>query len=422
MTNMISDHSAFRAKLAAAGGRYQTRDEPSLADLKAMQDDLLLAFEQFKAKNDRRIDLLAKQMARPGGPGERHSSDAIPTDAEVEHKAAFAAWVRNPNSTSAQMALEAAQQKAVTIGSESGGGYAVPTILHRELTQRLRDLVPLRQLCRVIQVESASFKMPVDLRGATAGWVGEGDTRSETGTPTLGEVAPTFGTVYAYPKASEESLADIGFDVGEWLIRTSSEELAIAENAAFISGDGSKKPTGFLNGSPVATGDNDSPARAFGTLQYIPTGFASGFGGSQVDSPPGNPGDVLFTTVYSLRAGYRANARWLMNSATAGTIRKFKDADGNYLWRDGLAAGQPALLCGYPVTIDEAMPDIGSNAFPVAFGDFMRGYVICDSFTTKITVDDNITTPGQVKFYVRKRVGGKVLDDHAIRVIKCAVS
>lgn len=368
-----------------------------------------------------RLDKIETKSNRlPGGGG--GNTDGLTDSDAIEHRKAFERWIRNPDAAAVKAELERLQEKAVTIGSNSGGGYAVPEEISRDIAKRLRDLSPIRQIARVTQVGSSDFKMLVDINGTASGWVGEGDARSETGTPSLAEVAPTFGTVYAYPKASEESLNDIFFNVQDWLVRSVSEELAIAEGQAFISGNGTKKPTGFLNGAPEATGDNDSPARAFGTLEYVPTGVADGFGSLSTTSPEHYPADVLWQTVYTLRAGYRANARWVMNSATAGVIRRFKDAEGNYLWRDGLAAGQPALLCGYPVTIAEDMPDIGANAFPVAFGDFERGYLIADLMDLRITVDESITTPGQTKWYVRRRVGGKILDDNAIKLIKIAAS
>ncbi|WP_417497764.1 phage major capsid protein [Maricaulis sp.] len=364
-----------------------------------------------------RLNHLEAVAARPQL---RDNDGSYVTPEQKAHADAFGDWLRNPKSQTKMAALEGF--KAVTIGSDAGGGYGVPEIIAAQVQKRLLDLSPMRQIARVETVSSSDFKMLVDINGASSGWVGEGDTRSETDTAQLGEVAPTFGIVYAYPKASEESFADIQFNVQEWLVRSVSEQLAIAEGAAFVSGDGTKKPTGFLDATPSASGDSESPARSFGQLQYVPTGNASGFGSLSVTSPEFFPADVLWTTVYSLRAGYRANARWVMNSATAGVIRKFKDADGNYLWRDMLAAGQPPLLCGYEVVIDENMPDVSANAYPVAFGDFQRGYLICDSFGFRVTVDDNVTTPGQLKFYARKRVGGKTLDDNAIKLIKIAAS
>lgn len=155
----------------------------------------------------------------------------------------------------------------------------------------------------------------------------------------------------------------------------------------------------------------------------VPSGAAAGFPNYAATSPEdGGPADCLYRLIYTLRTGYRRNARWLMNSATAGMVRRFKDLNGQYLWIDNLAQGQPPLLCGYPVSIDEGMPNVAAGTYPIAFGDFERGYLIADSFGLRITVDDNITTPGQVKFYVRKRVGGKLLDDNAIKVLKIATS
>lgn len=379
-------------------------------------------FDAFKSDYGQRLERLEIRADRDGMDTGRRSGE---TPAEAEHRKAFEAFVRHPYDAEIKSALAMAQ-KAVTGISDSGGtagGYAVPEIIARNIAERSRNLNPMRSAARVEATSSANFKMLVNLNNAGSGWVGEGDSRSETDTPQLGEAAPTFGMVYAYPKASEESMNDIFFDVTGWLSDAASQEIGTAENLAFTTGNGSNKPTGFLDGTPSAAGDTDlSPARAFGTLQYVPTGVAGGFGSLSVSSPESYPADVLYTTIYTLRAPYRANARWMMNSTTAGVIRKFKDADGRYLWIDNLAEGQPPLLCGYPVEVNEAMPDIGANAFPVAFGDFRRGYLIADVGPMRITVDDNITTPGQVKFYVRRRVGGCVLDDDAIKLIKCAVS
>ncbi|MBD8527919.1 phage major capsid protein [Pseudomarimonas arenosa] len=378
------------------------------------------AFTQFKDTFSQRLERLELRVDTPGNPAA--SKGGIP---RTDHVKAFERFLRDPRGAQARAELEEVQAKAASLGTLASGGYAAPEELAREVAKRMRDLSPIRRLARVVTVSSADFRMLVNINDAASGWVGEDATsgnRSATENAQLGEVRPTFGTVYAYPKATEELVADAAFDIATWFIESSAEELAIAENAAFVSGNGTNKPTGFLTGSPSSASDTDSPARSFGTLQYVPTGVAGAFPFDQQGSPPGNPGDVLYDTIYALRAPYRQNAVWLMNSATAGTVRKWKDADGRYLWTDRLDMGQPPLLCGYPVVTDESMPDIGSNTFPMAFGDWRRGYLIADSFGLRVTLDDNITTPGQVKLYVRKRVGGKILDDNAIKLIKCAAS
>ena len=369
-------------------------------------------------------DQIAAKMNRPqtGGSGVEDS------EAAVNHKSAFNAWVRDPGNNELKSALQAAEreavaQKAVTVATAASGGYALPEEISRSINEKLLDVSPMRRVARVVQASTTDYKELVDVLGDGYGWVGEGDTRSETDTPSLAEVAPSFGTIYAYPKASEESLNDLFFNVQEWLIRRSVNSFAKGEGIAFISGNGTKKPTGFLNGTPEDTDDDGvSPARAFGTLQYKPTGNASGFGSFSNTSPEHYPSDVFIDTVYSLKAGYRGNASWMMNKATLGTVRKFRDADGAYIWQPGLTAGQPSQILGFNVVEAEDMPDIGANAFPVAFGDFMEGYLICDLVGLRMTIDDSITTPGQCKFYLRKRVGGKLLNDDAIKVIKVSAT
>jgi len=369
-------------------------------------------------------DQIAAKMNRPqtGGSGVEDS------EAAVNHKSAFNAWVRDPGNNELKSALQAAEreavaQKAVTVATAASGGYALPEEISRSINEKLLDVSPMRRVARVVQASTTDYKELVDVLGDSYGWVGEGDTRSETDTASLAEVAPSFGMIYAYPKASEESLNDLFFNVQDWLVRRSVNSFAKGEGIAFISGNGTKKPTGFLNGTPVAIADDGaSPARAFGTLQYHATGNASGFGSFSNTSPEHYPSDVFMDTVYSLKAGYRGNASWMMNKATLGTVRKFRDADGAYIWQPGLTAGQPSQILGFNVVEAEDMPDIGANAFPVAFGDFMEGYLICDLVGLRMTVDDSITTPGQCKFYMRKRVGGALLNDDAIKVIKIAAS
>lgn len=322
--------------------------------------------------------------------------------------------------------------KAVSIGTTTAGGHAVPEVISRQIDKKLLDISVMLPLVKVVNVGTSDYKELVDTRGASGGWVGElgyspDMTRSETTTPTLQQVAPTFGIVYAYPKATEEAMQDVFFDVQSWLIDSATEEFDKLIGAAIISGNGTNKPTGFLNGTPVV-GDDDgaSPTRAFGTLQYVPTGVAgalpSAFNLNSSPQVTGVQGDFLITTIHKLKAGYRANARWLMNKSTLASVRKFRDAEGRYLWEPSVQMGMPSMLLGFPVSEMEDMPNVGSNTFPIAFGDFRAAYTYCNRVGTSITVDDNITTPGYVKFYVRRRVGGILRNDDAIKVVKCAAS
>ena len=154
--------------------------------------------------------------------------------------------------------------------------------------------------------------------------------------------------------------------------------------------------------------------RAWGSLGYVPTGAAGDFAAT-------NASDSIIDLVYALNAEYRANATFVMNSKTAGAVRKMKDADGRFLWSDGLAAGEPARLMGYQVLIAEDMPDIGANAYAIAFGDFRSGYTVAERPDMRVLRDPFSAKP-HVLFYASKRVGGDVSDFAAIKLLKFAIS
>lgn len=354
-----------------------------------------------------RLGDLEAKAARPGMPGVEHAEMA-------EAKKAMATFLRTGDASELE-------SRAAEVGTDASGGYGVPEVLGNELIQRAVNASPMMGLVRVTRVSSSDYKRVLSVRGSSSGWADETDTRSETSTPTLAIRTPTSGELYAYPKSSNWLLEDFAFDAADWLIGEAGDEMGVQLDSAILTGNGTNKPTGILNSAPVTTDDDASPARAEGVLEYIPTGEAAAFPNDAATSPAGSPGDILYNCVYTLRAPYRSNARWVMNSATAGVIRKWKDADGRYLWNDSLIAGQPNLLCGYGVTVDEGMPDIAADALPVLFGDFQKLYEAVIISDTRITRDE-VTTPGYTKFYIRQRAGGIMLDSHAAKVIKVAAS
>lgn len=382
----------------------------SFPEIKSAIEEQGKAFEAFKQAHDKRLDefqdSLEELQSRGSSPG-RTSSARV----EREHLELFTKWIRKPTDHQTISMLSEFQAKLegkdVTIGSGAGGGFGVPAEIAREIERLELKLSPVRRLVRILQVSTQSFTHLVNIRGATSGWVAETGTRSATVTPLLREISPTFGELYAYPQASEWSLDDVFFNVGEWLAEEVAQQFASQEGEAVIRGDGTSKPTGMLNTTPVTTADFASPLRAAAAYQFI----------ASAASPDAILPDSLIDLVYTVNSEYRVNGSWAMNSATAGAIRKLKDSQNNYLWQPGLIAGQPDLLLGYPVAIWEQMDDVGANNFPVAFGDFRRGYLLCDRVGLRI-LEDRVTNPGFVRFYVRRREGGIVLNNDAIKWIR----
>ena len=291
------------------------------------------------------------------------------------------------------------------------GGYAVPKEIDATIDATLKSISPIRAIANVVRVGSAGYRKLVTQGGVTSGWASETAARPETATPVFNEIVPSFGEVYANPAATQAMLDDAAFDVEGWLASEIATEFAKAEGSAFVNGDGVNKPRGFL-AAPTAT-LNDL-ARPFGTLQYIASGAAGAFLAS-------SPENKLLDLLHAVRAPYRQGASWVMNSNTLATIRKFKTADGAFIWQPGLVSGQPDMLLGYPVVEAEDMPDIAANSLSIAFGNFKAGYLIAERSETNILRDPYSNKP-YVHFYATKRVGGMVSNSEAIKLLKFSAS
>lgn len=411
-----------------------TTSKPSPVEIKAAVERLGKAFEEFKSTNnvtemERRargaadtlleqklgrinedlsrlqsgVDTLHLNMNRP------HFGGSLELSNEgLEHKASFYdRYVRK----GLENGLVDLESKALNIGTDVEGGFAVPEELDQTIDSLLRDISPIRRIANVVQIGNANYRKLVNIGGTGSGWASETGARTETTTPSFAEIVPSLGELYANPAATQAMLDDAFFNVEEWLAEELAQEFGQQEGAAFVNGDGTNKPDGFLQSTTAAT---DDASRAFGTLQHVATGVAG-------DYPASDPSDILVDLVYALRPVYRAGASFVMNTNSVAEIRKFKDADGNYIWRPGLAEGVPATLMGYPVVEAEDMPDKAADSLSIAFGNFNRGYIITDRLGTRVLRDPFSNKPF-VHFYTTKRVGGGVVNSEAIKLLKFAVS
>jgi HK97 family phage major capsid protein len=301
------------------------------------------------------------------------------------------------------------ETKAIGSSSDSIGGYAVPKEIDEQIDSTLNAISPIRSIANVVKVGSAGYRKLIASGGTPSGWAGYEADRPETGTPAFTEIVPASGELYANPAASQQMLDDAMFDVEAWLAQEIASEFARAEGAAFVAGSGVNQPLGFLSSPTLAALDG---VRPMGTLQTIGTGVAGGFAAS-------DPEDVLIDLVQSLRSSYRQGAVFVMNSATAAEIRKFRTADGAFMFQPSLAAGQPATLLGYPLIEAEDMPDIAAGSLSIAFGNFKAGYVVAERNATTILRDPYTNKP-YVHFYATKRVGGQVVNSESIKLLQFA--
>jgi HK97 family phage major capsid protein len=369
-----------------------------LSEFNSFQDDIRVKLQ----KQDERIAMLTTKTmthARPALSAE--------IDTGAPHKKAMAAYLRCGDDDGLRgLDLE---QKGLNTAINAEGGYLVDPQTAESIQSVLRSASSLRSIANVVQVDATSFDVLIDATDTGAGWADEVADTNETAAPQIERISIPLHELSAMPKASQRLLDDSAFDVEGWLAGRIADKFARAEADAFINGDGMGKPSGFLNGATV-----EESSWTWGSLGYVATGTAGDFDGV-------NPADAIVDLVYALGARYRANATFVMNSKTAGAVRKMKDADGRFLWSDGLAAGEPARLMGYPVLIAEDMPDIATDAYAIAFGDFSAGYTIAERPELRVLRDPFSAKP-HVLFYATKRVGGDVSDYAAIKLMKFGTS
>ncbi|WP_020086398.1 phage major capsid protein [Hyphomicrobium zavarzinii] len=395
--------AAFEEFMRAFEAYKDTNDE-RLSELERRSssdpliDDKLARLDRALDETKRVADRLAVKAQRPHLVG-----GEIETAAVREHRRAFDDYVRKGET--ANLSRLEAKALAVTTNSGADGGYLVPPETERAVISALKDISPIRSIASVRQVSGSVFKKPFATSGFATGWVAETAARTQTNTPALAELAFPTMELYAMPAATATLLDDSAVNIDEWIAEEVRDTFAQQEGTAFVSGDGTNKPKGFLDYTKVADG-----SWSWGNIGFIKTGVDGGF-------PATNPADKLIDLIYTLKSGYRAGGTFVFNRGTQAAIRKMKDEDGNYVWQPASAAGEPSLLMGYPVVESEDMPAIATDSFSVAFGDFRRGYLIVDRVGIRVLRDPYSSKP-YVLFYTTKRVGGGVQDFNAIKLLK----
>lgn len=346
----------------------------------ASVSELQAAVDQANAK-------LAAMAANGAGPGQVK---------DPEYSEAFRAHFRKGE-----------VQANLNKGAADEGGYLAPVEWDRTITDKLVEVSAMRQIASTQSISGNGFTKLFNLRGTASGWVGEAAARPETGTATFGSMTFTTGEIYANPAATQQVLDDAEVDLEAWIAGEVETEFSYQEGLAFISGNGTNKPNGFLT---YVTGGTNAAANPLGAIEKQTAASASAL-----------TEDELLDLIYAVPSAYTGNCRFVMNRSTMGVVRKLRDSDGRQLWQPSTQAGQPSQLLAYPVTEMPGMPDVGASALPIAFGDFRRGYLIVDRTGVRV-LRDPFTNKPYVHFYTTKRVGGGVVNPECIKVMEMAAA
>jgi len=371
------------------------------AESRGKLENKLDGFDKTLEELHAQVDSLEVILGRRGLGGGGWSAGA---ESAKEHKAAFNSWARQGGNDVELRRLEVAAGLNTT--NDPDGGFLVPDELAREIDRQATASVAMRRLASIVKISAGEYKRPMSLGGAAGGWVAEMDDRDETDSPELSLFQPAMAEIFAMPSVTQKLLDLSDFDVERWLMDEIMAVITEKEGEAFITGDGVGKPKGIVDADKMVANAN---------WVYGKTGFVAGGHATLLNNV-----DRLIDLQHALKPIYRQNGTWLMNDSTFAVIRKLKDGDGNYIWRPGVLEGAPDMLLGKPVEIDDNMPSIGENAFPIAFGDFKRAYTVVDHKNGIRMLRDPYTKKGFVRFYCTKRLAGGVSNYEAIKFLKIA--
>lgn len=302
-----------------------------------------------------------------------------------EYKKAFWGNVRKRESAEILNALQ--------VGTDSEGGYLVPDEFENTLISSLEAENIIRKHAHVFQTSSGSHKIPVVSTKGTANWIDEEGAITESD-DAFGQALIGAHKVATLIKVSEELLQDSAFDLEGYFKKEFGRRIGNAEEAAFLTGNGTSKPTGILN----ATGGADV--------------------GITAASATAITADELIDLFYSLKVPYRKNAIWVLNDSTIKAIRKLKDQNGQYLWQPALRDGEFDTVLGKRIFTSPYAPEIAAGAKTIAFGDFSYYWIGDRQGITFRRLNERYAENGQVGFIASKRVDGKLILPEAIKVLK----
>ena len=413
-----------------------------LAEVKQSLEDLQRDWSEFKKTNDQRLKLVEEKGHAPADFDEKmdkinSSMDKLTADVEqlkatanqpsaedqkaeqkeiqAKHREAIRKWfqkggrgenISDEHLEAMKKGFEAHENdgmKLLAVNVDRDGGIWVRPEFDMEIRKKVFETSPMRELADQQTISTDSLEFPYDDDEPDSGWVGETESRPETENSQMNEVSIFAHEIYAQPKATQKLLDDSAIDIEAWHAGKVADRFMRQENTAFVSGNGNKKPKGFLS---YPAGDG------FGSIEQVASGSAGGV-----------TADGLIDLQNSLIENFQPNARWLMKRATAAEVRKLKDGEDRYLWSvsGDLATGVMQSLLGKPVRFANDMPDVAADALSIAYGDFRQGYLIVDRIGIRI-LRDPYTQKGKVLFYTTKRVGGGVQHFQAIKLQKLAVS
>jgi HK97 family phage major capsid protein len=374
----LDSHRTDKGILSAEDDATYTRMETEISDLGK------------EISRMERLEAMDKEMSRATsapltGKPEAPKAETMSGRASDAYRDAFWNHARKRDSYEIRNALQ--------VGTDTEGGYLVPDTFEKKLITSLEEENVIRKHAHVFTTSSGSHKIPVVSTRGTAAWVDEEGQIPESD-DAFGQQLIGAHKISTLIKVSEELLNDSAFDLENYFATEFARRIGNAEEAAFLSGNGSGKPTGILA---------DIGGAEIGVTAASETAITA---------------DEIIDLFYSLKSPYRKKAIWVLNDRTIKAIRKLKDSNGQYLWQPALHEGEYDTILGKRIYTSPFAPEIGAGAKTIAFGDFSYYWIGDRQGVAFKRLNERYAETGQVGFLASKRVDAKLVLPEAIKVLQ----
>lgn len=290
------------------------------------------------------------------------------------------------------------EMRAQSTGTDSAGGYTVPTEFSGEIDKAMAAWGPMWDANIVRELNTSNGRRiewpTVDDTGNTGRIKAENAAVDDDGTDDV-----TFGEklldAYVYDtgmvRIPLELLQDSAFDMEALLNDLFGERLGRLANSVLTTGTGSSQPNGIVTASSL---------------------------GKTAASATAITSDELIDLVHSVDPAYRSSprCRFQFNDSTLAAIRKLKDGQGNYLWQMGdVRSDEPNQILGHAYSVNQAMASIATGNKTVLFGDHGKFVVRKVMGFQVMTLRERYAENFQVGMVGFKRFDSELLNTAAVK-------
>lgn len=419
----VADIEAQRTKNAALEMQIKAFEE-KLADAgkdQAKMDELANEISDLRAKMVAPVAVVTDEQAKAAFRDmAKKSYNEFIRDSKEKGYTDFSAFIK-ANATE--------QFKSLNLATPAAGGAAVAEVLSSDLIEYAREYSPILSEIGVRNGLTRDYReLVLTSYPAIADGIenAEGTAFPATATQTYGEVKADTIKVMANAPITDEAFFGATYNVYSDLVRTLGDQIGVKLAHKVIYGDGTdKNGRGILSTSRIditdATGKSWKPSMGEGARPHdyfpvISTGV-SGSLGADADAIQ----DLVIDLSCTLPTKYLARAKYYMNRKTKGALEKVRDADGKPVFKFNMIEGDTIRLNGYPVVLDDTMPNIAPDSKPIIFGDLSRAFAMANGDIDYMQVNP-YKVQGQRHVEYNKEIFTIMQASDAILVVACTAN